>query len=138
MFARHVRLDLGVLREQVEERPLRGDRLTADVVDHVMRALAAERGQDEAAVLAEAVALLDSVIEDPSRNDRAQAIADVQAWADAEVGLEQLVSDQTLPPRCPISLMTSSVNLWGGVAEGHSNNDVQDANAELICALIWK
>jgi predicted transcriptional regulator len=77
--------------------------------DARLRALAVERGQDEAAVLAEAIALLDSVVEIDApdiaedrlrlerfnRNREAVPLHEVKAW------VESWGSDQELPTPSP-------------------------------------
>jgi predicted transcriptional regulator len=86
-------------------------RRTLDIdaaTDARLRALAAERGQDVAAVLAEAIALLDSVVDiagpDPAedrrrleefrRTRRAVPLDEVKAWVDSWGSADELPPPQ--------------------------------------------
>lgn len=77
--------------------------------DERLRALAAERGQDEAAVLAEAIALLDSVIvidapdlaEDRRRLARYRKIGDAVPLAEVRAWVESWGTADELPPPSP-------------------------------------
>lgn len=73
--------------------------------DARLRELAAERGQDEAAVLAEAVALLDSVVdignpdiaEDRSRLERFKLTQEAIPLRDVKAWVESWGTDKELP-----------------------------------------
>jgi predicted transcriptional regulator len=74
--------------------------------DERLRTLAAERGQNEAAVLAEAIALLDSIIEidapdvaeDRRRLDQFKATNEAVPLADVKAWVESWGTADELPP----------------------------------------
>ncbi|MBB1092988.1 hypothetical protein HUU61_17070 [Rhodopseudomonas palustris] len=77
--------------------------------DERLRSLAAERGQDEAAILAEAIALLDSIVEidapdiaeDRRRLDQFSETGESVPLADVRAWVESWGTAQELPPPSP-------------------------------------
>jgi predicted transcriptional regulator len=77
--------------------------------DERLRSLAAERGQDEAAVLADAIALLDSIVEidapdiaeDRRRLDQFRQSPEAVPLAEVKAWVESWGTDTELPPPSP-------------------------------------